>query len=81
MHQHNHQHDHEHDHHHGLAHHSHALQKSAKLLFVSLLITLGFAFVEAVAGYLSGSLALMSDAGHMLTDSTSYGTGGRPSAQ
>ncbi|MCP4409838.1 MAG: cation transporter [Gammaproteobacteria bacterium] len=73
-HHHDHQHDHEH-HHHGHGHHSHALQKSAKLLFASLIITLGFAFVEAIAGYFSGSLALMSDAGHMLTDSTSLALG------
>jgi cobalt-zinc-cadmium efflux system protein len=33
-------------------------------------ITLGFALVEVVAGWLSGSLALLSDAGHMVTDST-----------
>ena len=64
-------HQHNHHHHHGLTHHSHGLRRSAKLLIGSLLITLGFAFIEAIAGYLSGSLALMSDAGHMLTDSTS----------
>ncbi|TCS73426.1 cobalt-zinc-cadmium efflux system protein [Sulfuritortus calidifontis] len=39
----------------------------------ALFFTLGFAFVEAVAGYFSGSLALLSDAGHMLTDSTALG--------
>lgn len=36
----------------------------------ALYFTLGFALVEAVAGWWSGSLALLSDAGHMLTDST-----------
>jgi cobalt-zinc-cadmium efflux system protein len=36
---------------------------------IALFVTLGFAGVEALAGWLSGSLALMSDAGHMLTDS------------
>lgn len=36
----------------------------------ALYFTLLFALVEAVAGWLSGSLALISDAGHMLTDST-----------
>ena len=39
----------------------------------ALAFTLSFAFVEAVTGYLSGSLALVSDAGHMLTDSTALG--------
>jgi cobalt-zinc-cadmium efflux system protein len=39
----------------------------------ALYLTLLFALVEAVAGWLSGSLALISDAGHMLTDSTALG--------
>ena len=39
----------------------------------ALLLTLSFAFVEVVAGFWSGSLALISDAGHMLTDSTALG--------
>ena len=39
----------------------------------ALVLTLSFAFVEAVAGYFSGSLALISDAGHMFTDSTALG--------
>lgn len=38
-----------------------------KLLFVLVLTSL-FMVVEAVGGYLSGSLALIADAGHMLTD-------------
>lgn len=36
-------------------------------------LTLSFAFVEFFAGLLSGSLALMSDAGHMVTDSAALG--------
>ena len=39
----------------------------------ALLLTLSFALVEALAGWWSGSLALISDAGHMLTDSTALG--------
>lgn len=39
----------------------------------ALALTLSFAFVEALAGVWSGSLALISDAGHMLTDSTALG--------
>jgi cobalt-zinc-cadmium efflux system protein len=39
----------------------------------ALVLTLTFAIVEAVFGVLSGSLALISDAGHMLTDSTALG--------
>ena len=37
-------------------------------LFVAFALTAGFLVVEAVAGILTGSLALLSDAGHMLTD-------------
>ena len=42
-------------------------------LFKALFFTLGFAIVEVIAGFWSGSLALLSDAGHMLTDSTALG--------
>lgn len=48
-------------------HHSHAHHAYGW----AMLLTLGFAFVEAATGVLSGSLALLSDAGHMLTDSLS----------
>lgn len=51
-------------------HHSHE-HESGRALGRALFITLGFAFVEAAAGWWSGSLALLSDAGHMLTDSSS----------
>lgn len=37
----------------------------------AMLLTLGFALVEAATGIISGSLALLSDAGHMFTDSLS----------
>lgn len=39
------------------------------MLTIALLLTLGFAAVEALAGWWSGSLALLGDAGHMVTDS------------
>ena len=38
---------------------------------IALMLTLGYAVVEAVAGWFSGSLALLGDAGHMLTDGLS----------
>lgn len=38
--------------------------------WVAMLLTLGFAVIEAIAGVWSGSLALISDAGHMVTDSS-----------
>lgn len=56
----------------GDAHYQHQSGKrSLKTLSWALALTLGFAGVEAVAGFMSGSLALVSDAGHMLTDAAS----------
>ena len=53
-----------HDHHHGHAHaHGHTAYLPAALA-----VTLLYAGVEAGAGWWAGSLALLSDAGHMLTD-------------
>jgi cobalt-zinc-cadmium efflux system protein len=60
-----------HDHgHHGHHHHDHA---ASRFLPLALALTLGFAAVEAIAGWWSGSLALLGDAGHMLTDAMSLG--------
>ncbi len=42
-------------------------------LWVVLALTVAFMFVEAVGGWLSGSLALIADAGHMLTDAGALG--------
>lgn len=55
------------------AHHHLGHSGGHRHLTGALLFTLSFAVVEAVAGYVSGSLALLSDAGHMLTDSTALG--------
>lgn len=59
-------HGHDHDHEHGHAHHGGAA--SATALAWSALIVLGFAVLEIVVGFASGSLALASDGVHMLTD-------------
>lgn len=40
---------------------------------VILALTVLFMFVEAAGGWISGSLALLADAGHMLSDSTAIG--------
>src|SRR5690554_1576682 len=58
-------------HHHDSAHHDHdhTHNASSRVLLIALTLTLSFAAVEAIAGWLSGSLALLSDAGHMVTDS------------
>jgi cobalt-zinc-cadmium efflux system protein len=53
-----------HHHHHG---HSHR-QGTRKTLIISLIVTILFVAAEAVAGWWSGSLALLSDAGHNFTD-------------
>jgi cobalt-zinc-cadmium efflux system protein len=52
--------------------HSHAADAGPRLIW-ALVLTLAFAFVEAVTGFWSGSLALLGDAGHMVTDSASLG--------
>ncbi len=55
-------HDHDHDHDHG--HHDHSI----RALRAALLVTGVFLVVEFIGGWVANSLALMSDAGHMLTD-------------
>lgn len=44
-----------------------------RALVVALALTAGFSLVEAAGGWLSGSLALLSDAGHMVTDAAALG--------
>ena len=57
----------------GHAGHSHAPSADAdrRWLTVALALIAGFMGVEVVAGLLAGSLALLSDAAHMLTDAAS----------
>ncbi len=57
-------HEHGHHHHHGGA------TSTRKLAYV-LGITAGYTVIEAVGGLLTGSLALLADAGHMLSDAAS----------
>jgi cation diffusion facilitator family transporter len=70
---HDHDHENDHGHDHGLGGHHHG--GSARVLMFSLCLTLSFAVVEAIGGWWADSLALMSDAGHMLTDSSSLAIG------
>jgi cobalt-zinc-cadmium efflux system protein len=68
-HHHAHQGGHDHPHDHGAAPHAHASAATpARRLAIALGLTASFMVVEVVAGWLTGSLALLSDAGHMLTD-------------
>ncbi len=46
---------------------------SVRMLTYALVITAAFALVEVIGGVLSGSLALLSDAGHMFTDVLALG--------
>lgn len=59
-------HDHSHHDHHDHHHHT-------AYLPLALIATLLYAVVEAAAGWWAGSLALMSDAGHMVTDALALG--------
>ncbi|ALV39208.1 cation diffusion facilitator family transporter [Streptomyces sp. CdTB01] len=61
-----------HDHGHGPGH-THAIGKDAdrRYLTGALLLITGFMAVEVIVGLIARSLALISDAGHMLTDAAS----------
>ena len=66
-----------HSHGHGAGHgagggHVHGPTDKRRVLLAALL-TGGFMAAEAVGGWLTGSLALLADAGHMLTDSLALG--------
>lgn len=63
-------HGHHHDHDHGDVFHSHAPVGKMKLAFFLTLIILA---VELIGGFLSHSLALLSDAGHVVTDIAAIG--------
>lgn len=55
--------------------HGHSHGGNKKTLLIAFLITTGYMFVEAIGGFLTNSLALIADAGHMLSDSVSLGIG------
>jgi len=60
---------HDHNHNHNQNH------SASRALMLGLAITVLYAVVEFVGGWVSGSLALMGDAGHMITDSLALGLG------
>ncbi|MGG3892052.1 cation diffusion facilitator family transporter [Metabacillus fastidiosus] len=51
--------------------HSHTHSRNKKILLISFIIITGYMIIEAVGGFITNSLALLSDAGHMLSDSIS----------
>lgn len=59
-----------HHHHH---HHDHAHGANERRVAIVALLTGGFLVIEVVGGLISGSLAILADAGHMLTDCASLG--------
>ncbi len=63
-----HDHHHDHDHEHAHAHVHEANEGNLKRVMIALVLTGTFMIVEVVGGIISGSLALLADAGHMLTD-------------
>jgi cobalt-zinc-cadmium efflux system protein len=55
------------------ARHHHRGHGAGRTLLIALAVTLGYALVELGGGMIFGSLALMSDAGHMFSDSLALG--------
>ncbi len=65
---HDHDHGHGHSHAHGHSHHHEANAKNEGRIGIAALLTGGFMGVELAGGLIAGSLALIADAGHMLSD-------------
>lgn len=69
---HHHHHGHDHHHHHGHHHHhDHTREGNKKGLIIALMITAGIMLLEFFGGIITNSLALLSDSGHMLSDTSS----------
>jgi len=66
-------HSHSHGHDHGAHHHAHGPATPHRALVCALVITGGMGVLEAIGAFWSGSLALLSDAGHMATDAAALG--------
>ncbi|MCP5379337.1 MAG: cation transporter [Novosphingobium sp.] len=62
-----HHHDHTHSHGHGHAH-SHAPADFGRAFAIGVVLNSGFVAVEAIYGWIAGSMALIADAGHNLSD-------------
>ena len=67
---HGHSHGHGHDDHggHGHDHHHVVTEGNERRIRAVFLLTLGYAIIQAIGGWFSGSLALIADSGHMLSD-------------
>ncbi|MBZ9558326.1 MULTISPECIES: cation diffusion facilitator family transporter [unclassified Modicisalibacter] len=64
---HDHGHDHAHDHHHAPT----VTADSERRVMLAMLLTGGFMLAEVIGGWMAGSLALLADAGHMVSDTAS----------
>ena len=67
-HAHHHRHDHGHAHGHGHGGHSHAPADFGRAFAIGITLNILFVIIEATFGFLSGSMALLADAGHNLSD-------------
>ncbi|WP_183580781.1 cation diffusion facilitator family transporter [Mucilaginibacter sp. X5P1] len=67
---HSHSHDHSHGHGHGHHHHDHTpkIDNLNAAFIVGIILNSGFVIAEVIAGLYSGSLSLLTDAGHNLSD-------------
>lgn len=67
-------HDHFHpEHSHSNSSHSHVHTTNKRALLISFILIASFMFVEFIGGLATNSLALLSDAGHMLSDAVALG--------
>src|SRR5690606_25601302 len=73
---HGHHHPHDHGHSHGHGHHHGPVDTGDWRYVVALALNLGFVIAEFWAGVVSGSTALMADAGHNLSDVLALGLAG-----
>ncbi|MDN3646137.1 cation diffusion facilitator family transporter [Pontixanthobacter aestiaquae] len=62
------EHGHDHGHGHGHAGHSHVPADFGRAFAIGIVLNTAFVIVEATYGFLSGSMALVADAGHNLSD-------------
>ncbi len=63
---------HNHDHAHGHGGRDRRAPSHARLAW-TMALTVGYMVAEIVGGYVSGSLSLLADAGHMLSDAAALG--------
>jgi len=64
-------HNHDHSHHHSHGHHHHGTPTGhgiSRAFVAGIILNLAFVVVQAIAGLITGSVALLSDAGHNLSD-------------